>query len=643
MRGVLLVNMPFAALDSPSLALGLFKSRLRSLGIPCDVEYLNLRFAEFVGDDTYELLIRSTAIFAGEHVFAGALFGSLLPPSEEYYAEALGRQSTAPDVPPRLEQVRRAVPAFLRQCLDLVPWDRYDVVGFTSMFEQNLPSLALASLVKQRWPGIRVVFGGANCEDVMGVTLHRLFPFVDFVCTGEADASFPELVQRLKYGHPVSGLRGVVWRDHGRSVYGGSAAPVEDIDALPQPDYDEYFERWDRSPLRARIRPSLLMESARGCWWGEKAHCTFCGLNGLTMSFRGKSAERTLDEFFRLAARYPSATCVRFTDNIMAPGHFKTVLPEIAKQGSTRDIIFEVKANLKKEQIKTLAAAGVTVQAGIESLSTHTLKLMDKGSNALMNIQTLKWCRQYGVPADWNLLYGFPGEQPEDYRRTRDLVPLLTHLDPPTGCGPIRLDRFSPNFDRAEEKGLIRVRPMSWFRYLYPFDSRTLADLVYYFDFDYRTPIDSGGHLPSIEAGIRQWQGRGDTMHAQSIDDTVVIRDRRRHAGGGDLRITGETARIYEFCDKARGLAQIREMLQQYGDTPWSLEGTQATLDDLVRRQLMVEENGRYLSLAVMTYESVFDRPEPVPVAPQQEETRTMIPLTVAGAVGVTARASAVG
>src|SRR5207245_918226 len=100
-------------------------------------------------------------------------------------------------------------------------------------------------------------------------------------------------------------------------VYGGSPAPFEDIGTLPTPDFDEYFERWEHSPLRSHIQPSLLMESARGCWWGEKSHCTFCGLNGLTMSFRGKSADRTLEEFSVLVARYPSAACVRFTDNIM--------------------------------------------------------------------------------------------------------------------------------------------------------------------------------------------------------------------------------------------------------------------------------------------------------------------------------------
>ena len=64
----------------------------------------------------------------------------------------------------------------------------------------------------------------------------------------------------------------------------------------------------------------------------------------------------------------------------------------------------------------------------IESLSTHTLRLMRKGSTSLMNIQTLKWCKEYGVTCDWNLIYGFPGEQPADYRGSLELAPVIASL-----------------------------------------------------------------------------------------------------------------------------------------------------------------------------------------------------------------------
>jgi radical SAM superfamily enzyme YgiQ (UPF0313 family) len=42
------------------------------------------------------------------------------------------------------------------------------------------------------------------------------------------------------------------------------------------------------------------METARGCWWGAKHHCTFCGLNQNDMAFRAKSPQCAMDELVHL-------------------------------------------------------------------------------------------------------------------------------------------------------------------------------------------------------------------------------------------------------------------------------------------------------------------------------------------------------
>jgi ribosomal peptide maturation radical SAM protein 1 len=609
MKRVLLVNMPFAALDTPSLALGLFKTRLEQDGIACDVQHLNFRFAEMVGHDNYQFVLLLSAILGGEQLFARSLFGDWLPRDSEYYREALETKSTSADVPERMEQIRRYVPPFLAACLEQIPWHAYDLIGFTSLFEQNLPSLSLARLVKQRYPDKFIVFGGANCEDVLGVSLHRCFPFVDFVCSGEADHTFPELVQRLKHRHPLDGLKGLVHRANGSSIYEGPSTLIEDLDVLPAPNYDDYFDQFYRSPLRSRISPSVLIESARGCWWGETSHCTFCGLNGLTMAFRTKSVDRTIREIEGLLNRHQSPI-VRFVDNILSPSYFKDLLPEIARRGLKANYICEVKSNLKKHQIAALAAAGVTVQAGIENLSTHTLELMGKGTNALINIQTLKWCQERGVLADWNMLYGFPGETPEDYRRNAELAAMITHLHPPSGCGPIRLDRFSPNFDRAEEKGIINVRPLRFYKYLYPFDRATLSNLVYYFDFDYREKIDDGGHIPALKETVERWKRCEDHFYAETRNGDLILYDKRPVAPWPEMIITGVSARIYEYCDRAQSPARIVEALREWGGPELSLEQVSAILEEFVGRRIMAREGNRYLSLAVLTFDPKFEREE---------------------------------
>ena len=112
---------------------------------------------------------------------------------------------------------------------------------------------------------------------------------------------------------------------------------------------------------------------------------------------------------------------------------------------------------------------------------------MRKGTTGLRNIQLLKWAKEYNVTAEWNLLYGFPGETEADYDEILQMLPALKFLNPPCAVGPIRLDRFSPYFDSPEEFGLVNLRPMPSYNYLYPFKKETLKRIVYYYEFDYAT------------------------------------------------------------------------------------------------------------------------------------------------------------
>ena len=56
-------------------------------------------------------------------------------------------------------------------------------------------------------------------------------------------------------------------------------------------------------------------------------------------------------------------------------------------------MFYEVKSNLRKEDVRQLREAGVVaIQPGIESLSDEVLRIMRKGVSALQNIQLLKGC-----------------------------------------------------------------------------------------------------------------------------------------------------------------------------------------------------------------------------------------------------------
>ena len=607
---VLLLSLPYGALERPALGLSLLKAKLLEAGLTCDVRYLNFAFAEFIGHEDYQWMTYELpyTAFAGEWSFTSALYGERPLIDSEYVEEVLRKSWRLNSVDiARIERVRSRTEYFLEHCLALVAWDEYAIVGFTSTFEQNMASLALAKRIKAAHPEIKIVFGGANWEAEMGLELHRQFPFVDYVCSGEAEESFPALVRRLFAGESIeqpASVPGIVYRAAGgESVYTGQADLIRELDALPIPDFSDYFAGLEQCTVSSGVVPTLLFETSRGCWWGAKSHCTFCGLNGGTMAFRSKTPRRALDELEYLADRWQT-DMIEAVDNILDMKYFNDMLPALALSGRSLQLFYEVKANLSRQQVSLLRDAGVyRIQPGIESMSDHILKLMRKGTTALRNIQLLKWCAEYNITAEWNILYGFPGETVEDYQRMLELLPAIRHLRPPTACGPVRLDRFSPYYNAPAEFGLLNVRPLATYKYLYPFATESLQRIAYYFDYDYEAGVDPTGYATRVIEYAEEWRRDTQAGTLNSVrrpDGAITLIDTRPGTLLPQLLLTGLEQTAYDYCDELRsGKSVVQHLRKLFPETEFADSQVIEFLDSLVANQLMATDGDNYLSLAI--------------------------------------------
>ena len=335
--------------------------------------------------------------------------------------------------------------------------------------------------------------------------LHRRFPFVDFVCSGEADLSLPMLVEHLEGRGPDSlgSIPGLVFRDHGvtRST---QATIVEDLDALPCPDYEDFFcaLRENRDALRSF--PSIQAETSRGCLWAASSPCLFCGLNGPARTYREKSTARVLRELRELARLWPSSF-LGVTDNVVPPAFFSQVLPALADRPLLTPLFVEVRPDVGREQIALLGKARASIQPGIESLNDHILRLMHKGTRALENIRLLKWAKSTGVRVYWNLLFGTPGELEQDYEEMRAMLPAVRFLPPPDSCSTLRLDRFSCYFEDPGRYGLCNVRPGAAYRYVYPLPESSLRRIASWFDYDYRPGYEPPASADRLRAEVESW------------------------------------------------------------------------------------------------------------------------------------------
>jgi ribosomal peptide maturation radical SAM protein 1 len=540
---VLLVSMPFGELSLPSLGPCLLKPALARVGVACAVKYFGLDFFAryFPQDDEglrihRHLLAASSLFFLGEWIFASHLFPQVGPPplprmfshsGSKYH----GRRKELEVATEFTLQLRESIPSFVADCVARISWSDYRIVGLSSCFNQNLASLALAAEIKKRHPHVIIVMGGANADGPMGSALLKAFPQVDYVFKGEADLTFPTFVQAVLGGAPVPPLPGLEGREEHLRGDAGEASIVRNMDDLPYPDFDDFYEQASATGVANVAGIELPVEASRGCWWGEKHHCTFCGLNREGMAFRSKSSTRLLDELTFLHERYGNSR-FSFTDNILDYRYFNDFLPESVRRGWKLDFFFEVKANLTAPKMELLRNAGVTrIQPGIESLSTHVLKLMRKGTSFIQNVECLKNCRAYDVAPIWSHLYGFPGELLEDYERVAEAIPSLHHLQPPGSLNPAIVQRFAPFFDSPELLGIANIRPNPAYAAIYPFDEATVRDLAYYFRDDRPfTPELIGFIRGALSSAIGEWRAshmRGASFDWIKVGESSVVTDTR--------------------------------------------------------------------------------------------------------------------
>jgi ribosomal peptide maturation radical SAM protein 1 len=606
--------MPFAQLFMPSIGLGLLKAGL-SEAVPTKVVYFAFRFAELIGPVLYCAIsagMPANHDLAGEWAFSHMLFDQSDSDVEQYIENVLrgahpshaksddNRSEEREDFINQLLEVRGKVDAFLDECVEEVLSYNPRIVGFTSVFQQQVASLSLAKRLKQQRPEVFIVFGGANCEGPMGAEVIRQFPFVDCVVSGEGDLVFPELVRRVRSGLPISDLQGVVCRENiDRPLK--NAPSVTDMDLLPIPDFQDYFEGWEASHLDLPVKPRLLFETSRGCWWGEKNHCTFCGLNGMTMAFRSKSPERAMSELLHLVGKYPGHP-VSVVDNILDYRYFKDFIPALAERGLDLELFYEVKANLRKEQVRALRDAGITmIQPGVESLSDGVLRLMRKGVRALQNIQLLKWCKELGVTPLWNFIWGFPRESPQEYARMAEMLPLLTHLPPPGSAARIRLDRFSPNYDDSEQLGFTNVSPYPTYSYIYRLSPEAVAGLAYYFSYEYTEPQEVASYVGPLAQEVLKWIDGYATSDLFWVDKGthLLIWDLRLAAEESLTVLAGEQRFLYMACDQTKNIRQLHELwLSQFAQAP-DVVSIEAHLQTLVSKGLVIKDGDSYLSLAI--------------------------------------------
>ncbi len=604
---VVLINMPFASLAMPSLALTQLSAVMEGLGerVQTETLYLNLDFARYLGNRSdYSHALEDAGFMTG---FGDWFFRQVAFPDADDNSEAyldryyFGDHEVSRRMRHVLAAKREGLAAFLDERIEEYGLEQADVIGFTALFSQTVASFAMARRLKLANPELVTVIGGPACEGVMGQEFAAKVPQIDYVFSGPGLVSFPEFIRRRLDGNPDpgSGIDGVFSGKESRNSAGAAGEDL-DIDDNVRLDYGPFLDKVEAIYPDGEIEPCLLFETSRGCFWAERSACTFCGLNGLRRRHRCMTPGNATEQIRSLFEWVPRCSNFIAVDTILPQSYLHEVFPVLKAPAGMR-IMYEVRPDLNEAEIKLLYDAGVVaLQPGIESLSTATLKLMRKGTTAFRNITFLKSAAKHATHLDWNLLLFSPGEEEPTYEKYLRNLPRFMHLTPPNGAFPINFVRYSRYFEAPEEYDL-QLEPQDFYALTYPFPPDSIRNIAQHFlDRKAITEVQDAW-LARVNEAVSHWRDRwlgGDGKPQARLcfledEGGASVYDSR----SGDERehdLTPQAELMLRHLERPATIEDVAEALEEISGLDAARE-----IAYLNNRGLLFEENGRYMSLVL--------------------------------------------
>ena len=596
-KDICLVNMPFDCFNSPSIGLSILKAEAKRGGLHAVVEYGGIFLADYIGIEEYRELQNGagTMMLVPEMLFLPFAGYEKYRDFEEikaYYCSAFShrREEYAAFID-RCSRLQPKIDVFLDLFAERILTYHPKLVGVSWSFQQCNAALALLKRLKEKQPSLITFMGGSAVTMNAGQALIDTMPQIDYIYTGESDDCFAQASKWMIEGEKEKIYEHFPWilRKGGTPV----THAVSNLNQIAVPDYGDYFDALERTGLRKYVNPLLLIEGSRGCWWGCKNRCRFCGLHASedAIGYRKKELSRLVDEMDELSKRY-GVKDFMFTDCILDMEHVKD-FPQYL-QGKGYSIFAEVKSNLTREQLEGLYQAGFqTLQPGIESLQDDLLKLMNKGNRAIKHMELLKNARTSGIVLAWSIIQKFPTEKSEWYQEMMDWMPLLAHLGPPN-LNVLQYQRNSV-FTAEHETYGVSVKPCEFYSYI-TFDNQAfIREFAEYFEVENPEEMP---YEPDLQKQVFLWQKEFAEHHMLSYfmqGDFCGILDTRECAVSRKMVLDGLEKEICVLADQVITVEYLYDILKNR----FEKEEIVQALEKLKKKKLLIQIGNEILFLAI--------------------------------------------
>lgn len=306
---------------------------------------------------------------------------------------------------------------FIREQIDKILQSGADAVGFSVFNSSKEASHLIASGLKNKRKDLKIVFGGPQCALHMQGQGIIQSDAVDIVVTGEGEAILGELVALFDETKELKACRGILFKKSRVVVKCDDRAPIENLDKLAFADFHDFDLCSYAEPQRLPIYMS------RGCI----NKCVYCNENLFWGPYRQRSGKRVFEEMQFQSSRHQEVRHFDFVDSLVNAN-----LKELA---SMADLIVcnnlkitwagqaIINPHMSYDVLKKLKESGcICLAYGIESGSQKVLDLMGKKFLIEDAQRVIRDTHRVGIHAVTNFMFGFPGEEEEDFRQTLDFV-----------------------------------------------------------------------------------------------------------------------------------------------------------------------------------------------------------------------------
>ena len=287
-----------------------------------------------------------------------------------------------------------------------------DVIAF-SVYIWNIEMiLKVAENIKKIYPSTKIILGGPEVTYSSKEILTK-YDFIDFICVGEGEESFPNLINYLSNQENVDlKLPNITYRIDDEIVEGeiGLVKNVSNIPKICRSISDEYDGK------------IVYIETVRGCPY----NCSYC-LSSTIKGIRPFELERVKEELKILIDK--KVTLIKFVDRTFNYDKKRAIeiWKFILENNISSQFHFELSAHLIDEEmmefLKTVPKDVFKFEIGVQSTNFETIKAINRTTDFKILSNIVKQLSELNtISLHLDLIAGLQYENFESFQKSFDDV-----------------------------------------------------------------------------------------------------------------------------------------------------------------------------------------------------------------------------